>query len=187
MTTERIAFGVLVFGSLVGLTIVASAQETRVWADVDCSQMKITVPAGFKCRATQEYYGGQGASTSDAGGVFRRWTAAGTVNNARLYYYLHEAIGTRSNVTSTESLEERTKQIGQKTDKNFTQTKPIAGGDYVRYESASGQPCVGIRKYGPSTTTGFKWIITGTRCDQKGKAISDQDIANFMASADYRK
>jgi hypothetical protein len=93
----------------------------------------------------------------------------------------------RSNVAATETLEERIKQIGQKTDKNFSQPRPIAGGDYVRYESAGGQPCIGIRKYGPSTTGGFKWIMVATRCDQKGKTISDQDIASFMASADYRK
>jgi hypothetical protein len=156
-------------------------------SDIDCSLSKIAVPAGFKCRATQEYSGGQGASTSNAGGQFRRWTAAGTVNNVRLYYYLHEAIGTGSNVTSTESLEERIRQLGAKGDKNFTPTSPLAGGDYVRYEGPVGQPCVGIRKFGPSTGGGFRWIIVGTRCGQKGVTITDQDIASFMTSADYRR
>jgi len=29
--------------------------------------------------------------------------------------------------------------------------------------------------------------MVGTRCVQKGETISDQDIASFIASADYRK
>jgi hypothetical protein len=177
-------FGLAAFGSV---SIPAFAQETRVWSDIDCAQSKIVAPADFKCRATQEYYGGQGTSSSDASGKFRQWSASATLNNVRLYYFLHEAIGARSNVTATESLEERIKQLGQKADKNFSQTLPMAGGDYVRYEGPAGQPCVGIRKYGPSTTTGFKWIMVGTRCLQKGKSISDQDIVSFIASADYRK
>jgi hypothetical protein len=165
----------------------ASAQDTHVWSDIDCGQSKLVVPAGLKCRATQEYSGGTGTASAGAGGMFRRWSAFGTVNNVRIYYFLHEAIGTGSNVTATETLEERVKQLGQKADKNFSPTSPMAGGDYVRYEGPTGQPCVGIRKYGPSTSIGFKWILVGTRCVQKGQTISDQDISSFIATADYRK
>jgi hypothetical protein len=175
------------FAAFVNLSVPAFAQQTRVWSDVDCAQSKIVVPAGFKCRATQEYYGGQGTASSNAGGMFRQWSASATLNNAGLFYHLHEGIVTRSTVVTIESLEERIKQLSRKADKNFSPTSPMAGGDYVRYESASGQPCVGIRKYGPSTTIGFKWIMVGTRCVQNGMAISDQDIASFIASADYRK
>jgi hypothetical protein len=133
----------------------ANAQQTNVWSDIDCGQSKLVVPAGLKCQETQEFSGGTGTASAGAGGMFRRWSAFGTVNNVKLYYFLHEAIGTGSNVTATETLEERVRQVGQKTDKNFTPTSPMAGGDYVRYESAAGQPCVGIRKYGPSTSIGF--------------------------------
>jgi hypothetical protein len=175
------------FAAFVNLSAPAFAQQTRVWSDVDCAQSRIVVPTGFKCRATQEYYGGQGTASSDAGGIFRQWTASATLNNVRLYYLLHDGIAARSNVTTTESLEERIKQLSQKADKNFLLTSPMAGGDYVRYEGPAGQPCVGIRKYGPSMGTGFKWIMVGTRCVQTGKTISDQDIASFIASADYRK
>jgi hypothetical protein len=184
---RRIAFLTIVLGSFIGSSTSTFSQEAHVWSDVDCGQSNIVVPAEFKCRATQEYSGGQGNSTSDAGGRFRRWTATGMSNNAKAYYLLQEGVGTtRSQITATETLEQRIKQIGSRTDKNFTQTQSMAGGDYVRYESAGGTPCVGIRKYGPSTTGGFKWIIVGTLCGQKGKVISDQDIASFMASANYR-
>ena len=174
------------FAAFVNLSAPAFAQQTRVWSDVDCAQSKIVVPPGFKCQATQEYYGGQGTASSDAGGMFRQWTASATVNNVRLFYLLHEGVVARSNVTATESLEERIKQLSRKPDKNFSATSPMAGGDYVRYEGPLGQPCVGIRKYGPSMGTGFKWIMVGTRCVQKGMTISDQDIASFIASADHR-
>jgi hypothetical protein len=185
--TKRIIFLLFGLAAFVSVSTSAFAQETPVWSDVDCAQSKIVAPAGFKCRATQEYYGGQGTASSDAGGKFRQWSASATLNNVRLYYFLHEAIGGRSNITATESLEERIKQLGRKADKNFSQTLPMAGGDYVRYEGPAGQPCVGIRKYGPSTSIGFRWIMAGTRCAQKDKTISDQDIASFIASADYRK
>jgi hypothetical protein len=175
------------FAAFVDLSAPVFAQQTHVWSDVDCTQSKIVVPAGFKCRATQEYYGGQGTAFSGAGGMFREWTASATLNNVRLFYLLHEGIAGRSNVVTTEPLEERIKQLSRKADKNFSPTSPMAGGDYVRYEGPLGQPCVGIRKYGPSLGTGFKWIMTGTRCVQKGETISDQDIANFIASANYRK
>ena len=118
--------------------------------------------------------------------MFRQWTASATVNNVRLFYHLHEGVVGRSTVTATESLEERIKQLSRKPDKNFSPTSPMAGGDYVRYEGPLAQPCVGIRKYGPSMGTGFKWIMVGTRCVQKGMTISDQDIASFIASADHR-
>jgi hypothetical protein len=186
--TKRIISLLFGFAAFVNLSATAFAQQTHVWSDVDCAQSKIVVPAaGFKCRATQEYSGGQGTAFSGAGGMFRQWTASATLNNVRIYYQLHEATAAKSTVTTTESLEQRIKQLGQKADKNFSPTLPMAGGDYVRYEGSTGQPCVGIRKYGPSTTTGFKWIMLGTRCVQKGKTISDQDVSSFIASADYRK
>ena len=181
---NSILFGV---AAVVNLWAPAFAQETRVWSDIDCAQSRIVVSTGFKCRATQEYYGGQGTASAGAGGVFREWTASATLNNVRLFYLLHEGIANRSTIVTTESLEERIKQLSKKADKNFSPTSPMAGGDYVRYEGPLGQPCVGIRKYGPSRGTGFKWIMMGTRCVQKGMTISDQDIASFIASADYRK
>jgi hypothetical protein len=164
----------------------AIAQDTPRWSDLDCSQSKLVIPNGLKCRATQEYSGGTGTASAGAGGRFRLWSASGTLNNAKVYYFVHEAIGTGSNVTATESLEERIRQVGQRTDRNFTATAPMAAGDYVRYESASGQPCVGIRKYGASTSIGFKWILVGTNCVRKGSAISDEDIGAFMRSAQVR-
>jgi hypothetical protein len=186
--TQRIISLLFGFAAFVNVSAAAFAQETHVWSEVDCAQSKIVVPTpGFKCRATQEYYGGQGTAASGAGGMFRQWTASATLNNVRIYYLLHEATAAKSTVTTTESLEQRIKQLGQKADKNFSSTLPMAGGDYVRYEGPAGQPCIGIRKYGPSTTTGFKWIMLGTHCVQKGRTISDQDVGSFIASADYRK
>jgi hypothetical protein len=188
MTATTRAILVLLSGlvGLSGQSTPSHSQDTRVWSDVDCSDSKLIVPNGFKCRATQLYSGGTGTADAGAGGQFRQWSASATVNNIRLYYYVHEAIGGRSTVTTTESLETRIRQLGAKGDKNFTPTAPMAGGDYVRYEGPAGQPCVGIRKYGPSTTAGFKWILVGTRCGQKGMTLSDQDIAAFIASAKVR-
>jgi hypothetical protein len=108
------------FAAFVDLSAPVFAQQTHVWSDVDCTQSKIVVPAGFKCRATQEYYGGQGTAFSGAGGMFREWTASATLNNVRLFYLLHEGIAGRSNVVTTEPLEERIKQLSRKADKNFS-------------------------------------------------------------------
>jgi hypothetical protein len=182
----RFVFLALAVGTFAAVWTAAFSQETHVWSDVDCNQSRIAVPAGFKCRATQEYSGGQGTSGSGAGGMFRSWTAKGTINNVRLHYYLHEAIASRSTIVTTATLEERIRQLEAKGGKNFGPTTPMAGADYVRYEGSAGQPCVGVRRYGPSRLTGFKWIMMGTRCVEKGKAISDQDVGIFIASVDVR-
>jgi hypothetical protein len=54
-----------------------------------------------------------------------------------------------------------------------------------RRTSASGEACVGIKKEGPARPKGFLWIVIATKCQPAGTAIPDQDVATFIANADF--
>src|ERR1700742_1512420 len=83
--------GCLVFSSIASL-----AQETKVWSDLDCAQSKLVVPAGVRCRATQEWAGSRTADIGGARGTHRQWAASGTVSGAKVWYFLTEALSPSS-------------------------------------------------------------------------------------------
>jgi hypothetical protein len=174
---------------LVGQTTGAVAQETRVWANVDCAQTKIAAPAGLKCRATQETSGGIGnISGAGAGGMFRRWSAFGTLQGVKFYYHLSEATSLRAEIRETASLEDGVKKMSPqgKDAKDFSTMMHHAGVDLLTFVSATGEPCAGIRRYGPSAQTGYKWILTATRCTPKNNPASEAEIDKFISEAGYR-
>lgn len=149
----------------------------------------IVAPAGLKCRATQEYAGGTGnIAGAGAGGTFRRWATFGTVGGNKYYYYIIEGIGGRSHIVAEASLQAALINLSPegKGAKDFSQLSNLNGGDFLRFVSATGGACVGIRKYGPSSSGGFKWILYATRCAQRGKTISDSDIGNLITATGYR-
>jgi hypothetical protein len=173
---------------LVGQTMGALAQQIRVWADVDCAQSKIAAPAGLKCRATQETSGGTGnISGAGAGGMFRRWSAFGTLRGVKFYYHLSEATSLKAEIRESASLEDGVKNMSPqgKEAKDFSTMTHRAGVDLLTFASAAGEPCVGIRRYGPSALTGYKWILNATRCTPKGKPASEAEIDKFISEADY--
>ncbi|HTB39365.1 MAG TPA: hypothetical protein VK777_19910 [Reyranella sp.] len=180
---------ILGMSCLVGQTMGALAQQYPVWANIDCAQTKIAAPAGLKCRATQETSGGIGnISGAGAGGMFRRWSAFGTLHGAKLYYHLSEATSLRAEIRETASLEDGVKKLSRqgKEAKDFSTMTHRAGVDLLTFASAAGEPCVGIRRYGPSAQTGYKWILNATRCTPKGSPASEAEIDKFIAEAGYR-
>jgi hypothetical protein len=163
----------------------AFAQETHKWSDIDCTQSRIAATAGLKCRATQEYSGGQGVSGAGAGGTFRNWSAFGTLGGVKFYYRIAEATSLKATIQETLSLESGIKSIS-KDAKDFSALKNRGGVDFLTFVSAKGESCVGIRRYGPSTQTGYKWILNATRCSPKDRPASEAEIDKFISEADYR-
>jgi hypothetical protein len=166
----------------------ALAQQYPVWANIDCAQSKIAAPAGLKCRATQETSGGTGnISGAGAGGMFRRWSAFGTLRGVKFYYHLSEATSLKAEIRESASLEDGVKNMSPqgKEAKDFSTMTHRAGVDLLTFASAAGEPCVGIRRYGPSALTGYKWILNATRCTPKGKPASEAEIDKFISEADY--
>jgi hypothetical protein len=179
--------GLLVAGGIVVAGGTARSQESAHWSDIDCGQSKLAVPGGLKCRATQEYSGGSRiASGSGPTGMSRDWAALGKVNDSRLYYFGKEALTSKSSVFPY-VLADAVKSLSPqgKGAKGFSEAKPMSGGDYVRFTSASGEACVGIKKEGPARPKGFLWIVIATKCQPAGTGIPDQDVATFIANADF--
>jgi len=80
----------MLLGTLVaGLPVSLAAQETFVWSDIDCAQSKLVIPAGLKCKETNTA-GTRNAAKSTGGGLTKRWSAFGTLQGAKLYYYVHD-------------------------------------------------------------------------------------------------
>ncbi len=171
----------------VGVDAGAGAQETIVWSDIDCSQSKLVVPAGLRCRETNEA-GTRGRATSTGIGVTKRWNAFGTVDRVKLYYYVHEVLSPRTHISvgqMTEVLHGVSPEA--KGASKMSEPTPRSGADFVTFVGAKQERCVGIRKLGPSTGTGIAWVLYATRCAPAGQRTSDSDIEAFVTTADFQR
>lgn len=178
---------ILVLLGIVAASCEVAAQDTLQWSQIDCSQSNLVVPPGLTCRATQNYAGAQHGGAG-AEGTFRRWSAHGERNGARLFYYLAKATSPRAYMMPGTSLE-RVVQDEMRDGRmihSFSQLSQRNGADYMTFTSAGGDNCVGIRRYGPSQGEGYLWILRGVRCEARGRPLTDREIDSFIASASYR-
>jgi hypothetical protein len=161
----------------------AFAQDTMKWSDVNCAEFKVAVPQGMRCRATQEYAGGQSGVAAGAGGTFRRWSVTGVVNGAKVFYYLHETTSLRSSVTPG-SLVDMLKSVSPQGRKGVTFSEPSNrdGVDFVRFVSDAKDSCVGILRGIRPQDRGYKFYVVASRCVPAGSQTSDAEIASFIAS-----
>jgi hypothetical protein len=165
-----------------------AAQETPRWYGIDCSQSRLSVPPGLKCSTTQNYAGGEHGWGGNAGGTFRRWMAVGTTDGGGAFYYLVEATSLGAALMEGDSLRQeiRSEMRDPSLLRDFSPLGNRGGADYMTFTSASGQACVGIRRYGPAQGAGYQWILYGVRCDPRGRALSDAEIDRFILGATYR-
>ena len=187
MTTKAAYGPILAMLFVFSLSGQGRAQETRVWSDIGCTESKIIAPSGLKCRATQDYAGGQ-IQSSNGQGTFRRWATAGTLNGVKLYYHVTEATGIKSSIRQDLSLEKAIKSLSPegKRAKGFSELTRRGGVDAMTFTSRDDESCIGIHKFGPSTKTGYHWIMAATRCAAKGRGASDPEIDRFISEAGYR-
>ena len=184
MSTSSSLGAVLLLLGVIGLAGPAPAQDKAVWGDVDCAQSKIIAPSGLKCRATQEY--ALGIRT-----IGRLWAAFGTLGGVKLYYYVADVSSTvgRGAGVTTSALDTSLTSVSPqgKNATGFSALLSRSGADFLTFTSAAGEPCVGIRKFGPrGGDSGYKWILYATRCSPKGKPVSEQAIEKFITDAGYR-
>lgn len=166
----------------------AASQDTPRWYGIDCSHSRLAVPAGLKCRTTQNYAGGEHGWGGNAGGTFRRWLASGETDGGGVFYYLAEATSLGAAMMEGASLQQEIRSEMNDGNRlgNFSPLGNRGGADYMTFTSPSGQACVGIRRYGPAQGAGYQWILYGVRCDPRGRAITDAEIDRFIAGATYR-
>ena len=185
--TGRILRGLAVL-ALASLPFEAVAQETMVWSVIACVHSKISVPPGLHCRTTQNYAGGHFGWAAGPGGEFRRWSATGDIGGVKYFYHLNEATSLGASIGAGGSLEEVIKadlERGKET-RDYSALSNRGGVDFLTFTGATGDACVGIRRYGPSMGAGFQWILAGVRCEPRGRPITDAEIDRFIAGATYR-
>ena len=102
----RIGWRLFALAASTAMSAASFAQETAQWWDIACVHSKISVPAGLRCRTTQNYAGGQGSWASDAEGTFRRWLAVGVLRGVEYLYYLVEATSPGAAIGQATSLQD---------------------------------------------------------------------------------
>jgi hypothetical protein len=166
----------------------AIAQETPVWTDIDCSQSQLVTPPGLKCRSTQIYAGSTSAiSGAGGGGQRRQWVSFGVVSNSKIYAHCLDEIGSKSYAV-TSALESTIKNLSPyaKNARDFSPPAQLNGTDYTTFTSEAGERCVAVRRLGPVQGRGYKWIVEASKCLSVGKALSQDDIGQFIAQVNFR-
>jgi hypothetical protein len=175
----------LAFLALGTISAGAFAQETPVFFGIACAHSKIAVPDGLRCQTTQNYSGYQ--NSDDAGGTFRNWAASGAINGVQFVYLMTEVTSMDTGLNPTKTLQDTIKgELPTAKATNFSALVHRGGADFTTFTIAAGNACVGIRRYGPSESVGYRWILTAVRCEPPGRATSEAEIDRFIAGAKVR-
>jgi hypothetical protein len=166
----------------------ASAQPTKVYSDIGCDQSQLVVPAGLRCRATQEFGSSAITSSKGNGSLYRNYTASGKAGDATVYYMLYDSIGPSSNQHPDGSLKNLVLDLSPeaKHAKDFSELSSVGGGDYLTFTSSKGDSCLGVRKLGPTQGRGYKWVVYATRCVPPGKTPTQSEAQSFLAGIGYK-
>lgn len=178
----------LALSALGSISAGAFAQQTPVLSDIDCARSKMAVPAGLRCQATQNFSGFPGGWQGDAGGTYRTWTASGAPAGVQLLYLMTEVtsmdVGLNPSVTLQDLI--RSEMADGKEARDFSALANRGGADFMTFTAATGDSCVGVRRYGPTAGVGYQWILSAVRCEPRGRATTEADIDRFIAGATVR-
>ena len=181
------ALGSLAVAAVASLSLEASAQDTVKWWDIACVHAKMSVPAGLRCKTTQNY-ASQSGWGGNAGGTFRQWQALGQVGGVLYFYGLEEATSLEASLAPTGALQDQIKaEMGTaNAARNFSALVHRRGVDFMTFTAGSNDSCVALRRYGPSSGAEYKWILSALRCEPAGRPTTDADIDVFIAGATVR-
>src|SRR5262245_40751211 len=141
---------VLVLLAAAMLPGVALAQAGGVdWNDVDCAESRIAPTDGLRCRATAVLTDDM---FSTGAGHYRFWSAFGAIDGVKYYYYVAEALNPKSAIVAKQGLPDavRVRSPQGRGSVNMSDVAQRHGADFVTFESADKDACVGIRKHGPA-------------------------------------
>jgi len=175
----------LAFLAFITIAATAFAQQTPVSYGIACAHSRIAVPDGLRCQTTQNYSGYQ--NSDDGGGTFRNWAASGAIGGVQFLYLMTEVTSMDVGLNPSRTLHDTIKaELASAGPTNFSALAHRGGADFVTFSLAAGNSCVGIRRYGPSETLGYRWILVAVRCEPTGRATSQADIDGFIAAARVR-
>lgn len=181
------SLGVLLLVMLPCLPTAGSAQSGSVdWMDIDCAKSRIGPTDGLRCRATDKL---TRDALSTGEGVYRFWNASGLVDDARYYYYVAEALSAKAAIVPKPDLPDvvRGRSPQGWGSVNMSDVRQRQDADLVLFDSAAKESCIGIRKTGPASAQGAKWVLYATRCVPQGQPVTDADIAAFVRQARVRE
>jgi hypothetical protein len=181
------SIGLLVVLASLWLPAAAWAQASSVdWMDIDCRQSRIGPTDGLRCRATDKL---TRDALSTGEGLYRFWNASGSIDDARYYYYVAEALSAKAAIVAKQDLSDvlRGRSPQGWGSVNMSDVRQRQDADFVSFESAAKESCIGIRKIGPGFGQGAKWVLYATRCVPAGQPVTDGDIAAFVHQARIRE
>ena len=168
------------------LPLAAFAQGASVdWADVDCAHSRIWPTSGLRCRTTSD----AAADARVAQDLVRFWNAVGTVEDVKYYYYVAEATHPRVGIVATQELADalRSRSPQARGSVGMSAIRQHKDADFVSFQSAARESCIGIRKIGPHNAQGMRWVLYATRCVPPGQQISEVDLDGFVGQARLRE
>ena len=170
-------WGMLAFAWATLAAATTSAQDAYKWGDIDCAQSRIVPLSNGKCRATNVVSGGD-----TAGGQFQRWSVQSSTPYTHVS--LHESLIPNSYIRTTQTGPEYLKSANQraKSASSISEAKRYSDADFYLFR-ANDEECVGFRRYGPSRSVGYAWIMAGVTCAPKGTPLAQARIAEFIDSA----
>jgi hypothetical protein len=154
------------------------------WGDVDCAQSRIWPTSGLRCRTTSD----AARDIRSPQALFRFWNAAGTVEDVKYYYYVAEATHPRVGIVSTQELADalRSRSPQARGSIGMSDIRQHKDAEFVSFQSAAREACIGIRKVGPTNALGMRWVLYATRCVPPGQPISEAEIDSFVRQARLR-
>lgn len=183
-----------VFGTVavVAMSLVspqAFAQETPRLYDLACVHSKIEVPEGLRCQTTQNYSGFRNSADGDGNGTFRNWVARGTIDGVQYLYLMTEVTSMNVGLNPSISLQDtiRAEVTPASRPANFSALTHRSGADFMTFTLGNGSACVGVRRYGPSETVGYRWILNAVRCAPPGTALSAADVDSYIVGVRLRR
>ncbi len=165
---------------LLAMPLQAALAQGLTWSDVACSESRLMVGDGFRCRATDPYSPGNGS-----GATYRFHTASITNNGGTTYLYLMEGLDARSFIRLSRALPEQLSQsipLAQSA-RDWSPVRLHAGTGYALFTAQSGDSCVGFRKAGPDRGGGHAWAILGIHCAPRGQGLEDSAIVGIVEAA----
>lgn len=155
----------------------AAAQTDYKFDNIDCAQSRVIPLAGMTCRATNVVTGG-----STTGGMFKRWSVAGTTSDAYTHYFIWEGLDMRSHIRIVETLPEYLQWANARAQagSQFGATTRYKDVDYTTFRGKEGRPCAGFRRLGDSRGAGYAYVMGGIKCWTNEREVTPAQITQFI-------
>lgn len=166
--------------ALMWATMQPALAQSPIWSDIACTESRLMVAEGFRCRVTEPYNPGGGSRAT-----YRFYTATTAAAEGTTFLYLMEGLDEQSWIRLSLALPEQLSQSIPlaRNGRDWSAVRLHAGSGYAQFTAEGGESCVGFRKPGPDRGVGHAWAILGIHCAPTGQALSDTEIVGAIEGA----